>query len=160
MCVCVLVRDLHFEILLGFLKITIASWVCSFTNGSFFVPPTVCVLAPFFFPLNADKRYHAHREFADRRQNVNSARTYFYLNEAQCEKNVDIFLRCIEAVSGMIIYLLYYHLFDWWAFFISYSRNHQEHGLCGHQNDRTGSSPIISKTTLNRTRNRMAIFKK
>ncbi|KZS08064.1 Proline dehydrogenase 1, mitochondrial [Daphnia magna] len=48
----------------------------------------------------ADKRYHAHREFADRRQNVNSARTYFYLNEAQCEKNVDIFLRCIEAVSG------------------------------------------------------------
>ena len=50
--------------------------------------------------FDEDKRYHAHRQFADRRQNVNSARTYFYLNEAQCEKNVDIFLRCIEAVSG------------------------------------------------------------
>ena len=46
------------------------------------------------------KRYHAHRQFADRRHNVQSARTYFYLNEAQCEKNVEIFLRCIEAVSG------------------------------------------------------------
>jgi len=49
---------------------------------------------------NSNKRYHAHSEFADRRQNVKSARTYFYNNEAQCEKNVDIFLRCIEAVSG------------------------------------------------------------
>jgi len=47
-----------------------------------------------------NKRYHAHSQFADRRQNVKSARTYFYMNEAQCEKNVDIFLRCIEAVSG------------------------------------------------------------
>ena len=55
--------------------------------------------------FHADKRYHAHREFADRRQNVNSARTYFYLNEAQCEKNVEIFLRCIEAVSGSWISL-------------------------------------------------------
>ena len=47
-----------------------------------------------------------------------------------------------------IIYLLCQHLFDWWAFFISFPRNHQEHGLCGHQNDRTGSSPIIRKTTF------------
>jgi len=47
-----------------------------------------------------DKRYHPHSQFADRRQNVKSARTYFYADEAQCEKNVEIFLRCIEAVSG------------------------------------------------------------
>jgi hypothetical protein len=75
-------------------SLTTASFIL--TNGSF----QLCPSAPFFFPLDTDKRYHAHREFADRRQNVNSARTYFYLNEAQCEKNVDIFLRCIEAVSG------------------------------------------------------------
>ncbi|XP_065337093.1 proline dehydrogenase 1, mitochondrial isoform X1 [Cloeon dipterum] len=46
------------------------------------------------------KRYHSHQEFADRRYKVDSARTYFYLNEAQCERNMEIFLRCLEAVSG------------------------------------------------------------
>ncbi|XP_037091931.1 proline dehydrogenase 1, mitochondrial-like [Pollicipes pollicipes] len=45
-------------------------------------------------------RYQAHREFADRRSQVQSARTYFYMNEAQCEKNMDTFMKSIEAVSG------------------------------------------------------------
>jgi len=45
-------------------------------------------------------RYQAHREFADRRKQVQAARTYFYINEAQCEKNMTTFLKSIEAVSG------------------------------------------------------------
>lgn len=45
------------------------------------------------------KRYKAHEGFGDRRQMVNGARTYFYQNEAQCEKNMETFLRCIEAVA-------------------------------------------------------------
>jgi len=45
------------------------------------------------------KRYKAHEKFADRRQMVTGAKTYFYQNEAQCEKNMETFLRCIEAVA-------------------------------------------------------------
>ncbi len=46
------------------------------------------------------KRYQAHKQFGDRRMKLNAARTYFYQNEAQCEKNMETFLRCIEAVAG------------------------------------------------------------
>lgn len=46
------------------------------------------------------KQYHVDKTFADRRYKVQSARTYFYLNEATCERNMETFLQCLEAVAG------------------------------------------------------------
>eukprot|EP00090_Calanus_glacialis_P001001 TRINITY_DN10726_c0_g1_i1.p1 TRINITY_DN10726_c0_g1~~TRINITY_DN10726_c0_g1_i1.p1 ORF type:complete len:667 (-),score=208.06 TRINITY_DN10726_c0_g1_i1:229-2229(-) len=45
------------------------------------------------------QRYQAHKEFGDRRVGVTGARTFFYQGEATCERNTDIFLRCIETVA-------------------------------------------------------------
>ncbi|KAK6636553.1 hypothetical protein RUM43_010215 [Polyplax serrata] len=45
-------------------------------------------------------QYHVEKTFADRRYKVQSARTYFYLNEATCERNMETFLHCLEAISG------------------------------------------------------------
>jgi hypothetical protein len=61
--------------------------------------------------LGTIKKYHSHQEFADRRYKVDSARTYFYLNEAQCERNMEIFMRCLEAVSGRQFYTLVLNYF-------------------------------------------------
>ena len=48
------------------------------------------------------RRYRAHTtsSASDRRFKLHSARTYFYENEAACEKNMETFLRSIEAVAG------------------------------------------------------------
>ncbi|XP_066465764.1 proline dehydrogenase 1, mitochondrial [Tiliqua scincoides] len=47
-----------------------------------------------------EKRYSAHRRFGDRRDGVISARTYFYADEAKCDRHMDTFLKCIEASGG------------------------------------------------------------
>lgn len=45
-------------------------------------------------------QYNVAKTFADRRYKVQSARTYFYLNEATCERNVEVFQDCLHAVAG------------------------------------------------------------
>ncbi|XP_036209349.1 proline dehydrogenase 1, mitochondrial-like isoform X2 [Myotis myotis] len=47
-----------------------------------------------------EKQYQAHQAFGDRRDGVVSARTYFYANEAKCDRHMETFLRCIEASGG------------------------------------------------------------
>lgn len=60
-------------------------------------------------PLSGDKptdkdfnRYHFQKDFADRRKKSLN-RTHFYKNEALCDKNMDIILQSIEAVSGATV---------------------------------------------------------
>lgn len=44
-------------------------------------------------------QYVVDKHFADRRHKVLSARTFFYLNEATCERNMETFIKCLEAVK-------------------------------------------------------------
>lgn len=57
------------------------------------------------------KKYHVEKSFADRRYKVSSARTYFYLNEASCERNMDVFIRCLEAIAGEFFCMFIFHRF-------------------------------------------------
>ncbi|KAJ0172912.1 hypothetical protein K1T71_011088 [Dendrolimus kikuchii] len=47
------------------------------------------------------KQFRVDQKFADRRYKVVSAKTYFYLNEATCEKNMEAFLKSIDAVASV-----------------------------------------------------------
>ena len=49
--------------------------------------------------LSRQPQFLAHESFGDRRQDVISAKTYFYEDERSCDKNVEIFLQCIETAS-------------------------------------------------------------
>ena len=48
-------------------------------------------------------RFRCHEEFGDRREDVVTARTYFYEDEAQCDTNMLNIMRSIDAVSGRLL---------------------------------------------------------
>uniref|UniRef100_A0A665U3B1 Proline dehydrogenase n=1 Tax=Echeneis naucrates TaxID=173247 RepID=A0A665U3B1_ECHNA len=50
--------------------------------------------------IHREKKYKAHRQFGDRRGGVISARTYFYADEAKCDKQMETFINCIKASGG------------------------------------------------------------
>ncbi|XP_069788981.1 proline dehydrogenase 1, mitochondrial-like [Narcine bancroftii] len=47
-----------------------------------------------------EKKFQPHRRFGDRRENVISARTYFYADESKCDQYLETFLKCIVASGG------------------------------------------------------------
>ncbi|KAG5452028.1 Proline dehydrogenase 1, mitochondrial [Clonorchis sinensis] len=58
------------------------------------------VQEPVVRPAAATKQYQTSLQFANRSQNVVAARTYFYESEYQCDRNMEVFLQCLDYVSG------------------------------------------------------------
>ncbi|GCB65141.1 hypothetical protein scyTo_0009927, partial [Scyliorhinus torazame] len=50
--------------------------------------------------IHREKKFRPHRQFGDRRENVFSARTYFYADESKCDQYMETFLKCIAASGG------------------------------------------------------------
>ncbi|XP_051888232.1 proline dehydrogenase 1, mitochondrial-like [Pristis pectinata] len=50
--------------------------------------------------VQREKKFQPHRQFGDRRENVISARTYFYADESKCDQYMETFLKCIIASGG------------------------------------------------------------
>lgn len=69
------------------------------------------------------KQYHVEQRFADRRYKVTSARTYFYLNEASCEKNMEAFMNSIDTVASQQpqIINIFFNLCQICNFFLRYA---------------------------------------
>ena len=42
-----------------------------------------------------------------RTSNLNSARTFFYQGEAECDANAKVFIQCIDAVKGKFLSCMY-----------------------------------------------------
>lgn len=68
-------------------------FVINTPNSAFLTPDAV----------HREKKYKAHRQFGDRRGGVISARTYFYADEAKCDKQMETFINCIKASGKLLV---------------------------------------------------------
>jgi hypothetical protein len=82
-------------------NVIVYEFTCHIKVRNYSFPLEYNLTKPVLLLLDHIKRYKPSAKFGDRRDgNQASARTYFYTNEAACEKNMETFLRCIEAVAG------------------------------------------------------------
>lgn len=57
----------------------------------------------YFVAADRHKQFQAYPQFADRREDVASARTYFYHDEGKCDENLDVLLNCIDVAGKYIL---------------------------------------------------------